>query len=270
MSAPARAPVTVRGALNFAADRTSDGIWSNGNRSLITQKLKAYEVELCDAKTLSSPTTLKDEGFELHHQPMIDPEWTNSDWIASVYCPRTLELVQKVTGAAEVALYYRGALIRDSGDVTRAPAAEFVHLDNSRESALPFLKMAADEAMMAKYPRIEVYNIWRVITPPPQDVPLALCDQRTLDERDWVEGRTVEPTFPDGVPYVTSVFNPAQRWFYFPDLTPDDVLIFKGFDNRPDKPFGCLHGAFRHPEVSGEGVVPRASIETRVFAFFEE
>ena len=31
------------------------------------------------------------------------------------------------------------------------------------------------------------------------------------------------------------------------DLTPDEVIVFKGYDSDPAEPYGCLHGAFRHP-----------------------
>jgi hypothetical protein len=70
------------------------------------------------------------------------------------------------------------------------------------------------------------------------------------------------------VAYVSSVFNPDQRWFYLSDLTPDDVVVFKGSDSDPAAPFGCLHGAFKQP-TPPVGAVPRASVEARVFAFFD-
>lgn len=268
MHEPVQAPATVKAPLNFAADRSNGGIWSNSNRGLITQALQAQEVEIRDARRSPTPPTLELEGFTVQPSPVADPAWTDEQWIAGVYVPLCLELVRSLTGAALTRPYYKGALIRDTGDARRAPAAEFVHLDNSRESALPFLAGAADAELRGRYDRIMVFNIWRPITPPPQDVPLALCDQRTCDEADGVFGRTVEPNFPDGVPYVTSVFNPAQRWWYFSDLTPDEAVVFKGWDSDPAVSMGCLHGAFKQPEPP-PGATPRASIETRVFAFFD-
>ena len=270
MSVQPQAAATVRATLNFAADRTDGGVWSNLTRHLITQALEGCEVEICDARRLPNGPSLEREGFVLSRTPAPPgADFTDRDWVAAHYAPQCLQLVQQLTGAAHVAPFYDGGvLIRDTGNAKAAPAAEFVHLDQTRESILPFLEQAADAAVRARWPRVKIFNVWRPLTPPPQDVPLALCDQRTLDPRDWVVGRTVEPNFPDGVAYVSSVFNPDQRWFYLSDLTPDDVVVFKGADSDPAAPFGCLHGAFKQP-APPVGAVPRASAEARVFAFFD-
>lgn len=273
MSSPteaAAAPAVVRAPLNFAADRTDGGIWSNLMRHLITQALEGFEVEIRDARRLAGGPSLEREGFVLSRTPApAGADFTDRQWVATAYAPQCLKLVQELTGAAHVAPFYGGGvLIRDTGNAKAAPAAEFVHLDQTRESIRPFLEQAADAEVRARWPRVKIFNVWRPLTPPPQDVPLALCDQRTLDPRDWVVGRTVEPNFPEGVPYVSSVYNPAQRWFYLSDLTPDDVVVFKGYDSDPQAPFGCLHGAFRQPEPPARAV-PRASAEARVFAFFD-
>jgi len=270
MSINAQAETTVRTSLNFAADRKNGGIWSNLNPGAITQVLKAHDVSIQDARYLPSPPTLKKEGFEVHFLPLEEKNWTSADWIAKEYVPKTLELVKRLTGAPVVIPFFRGAaLIRDTGDATRAPAAQFVHIDQTRDSALPFLSMNADEETIRKYPRVQMYNVWRAITPPPQDVPLAICDQRTLDEKDWVIGKTVEPTFPEGVPYLGSVYNTQQSWYYFSDLTTDESVIFKGYDSDLTVPMGCLHGAFKHPNPD-PSAVPRASIEVRFFALFPD
>ncbi len=42
----------IKASLNFAADTTDGGIWSNDDRSLITQDLRSYDVELQDARQL--------------------------------------------------------------------------------------------------------------------------------------------------------------------------------------------------------------------------
>jgi hypothetical protein len=260
---------SVMAHLNFAADKMNGGIWCNYDRSLITQKLEAHEVEIRDAKHLPAAPTLEQQGFELHHLPLSQAgDWTDTDWLDRVYIPESLDLVRQLTKAMHVTKCYGLPLIRDTGNPERAPAAEFVHFDGTREAVVHFIEMAADAEIRRKYPRVKMFNIWRVITLPPQDVPLALCDQRTLDEDDWVVGRTIEPNYPDGIPYLTAVFNGGQNWHYFSDLTPDDVVVFKGLDIDADAPMGCLHGAFRNPAVPK--AIPRASIEFRAFAFFEQ
>jgi hypothetical protein len=255
---------TVVAALNFAADRSSDGVWSNLTPHLRTQALRAKDVQLQDARHLAIAPDLDREGFTLVHRRLDHADWWNERWVEQSYVPDCVELVRVLTGAAHAAPFHPGILLRDSGGGDAAPAADFIHLDNTREAALQFLDRAVPAEVRERYRRVRIFNVWRTITPPPQDVPLALCDQRTGDEHDWVIGRTVEPNFPDGVPYVASVANPAQRWYYYSNVGLDDAIVFKGYDSDRDAPFGCLHGAFRHP-APGPVSVPRASAETRVF-----
>jgi hypothetical protein len=254
----------VAAALNFAADRSPDGVWSNLTPHLRTQALRAQEVHLRDARHLALAPDLDREGFTLVHRPLDRADWRNEDWVEQSYNPDCVELVRGLTGAIHAAPFHPGVLLRDSGGGDDAPAADFIHLDNTREAALQFLERAVPADIRARYDRVRIFNVWRTTTPPPQDVPLALCDQRTGDERDWVIGRTVEPNFPEGVPYVATVANPAQRWFYYSNVGLDEAIVFKGYDSDRDQPFGCLHGAFRHP-APGPVTVARASAETRVF-----
>jgi hypothetical protein len=260
---------SIAAALNFAADRSDGGIWSNLTPEIITQKLEPGGVEIRDARKLVDAPSLEREGFTIARLDIGPGQFDDSEWVDQVYTPACLELVRQLTGAKHVANFYPGVLIRDTGNPKAAPAAEFVHLDQTRESALPFFERAVDERARGQFSRMQIYNVWRTLTPPPQDVPLALCDQRTLDERDWVVGRTVEPSFPDGVPYVSSVFNAAQQWYYFSDVRTDEVIVFKGYDSDRAAPFGCLHGAFKDPAAARSAPLPRASAEMRVFALFD-
>ena len=267
MQALNRPNVAIRAALSFAATRTNDGIWSNGLPHLVTQSLRDHVVELRDAAKLTVPPSLQHEGFVRVIDPVKDPAWEDATWDLQTYLPQCALLVKRLTGAAQV-LAQGGSMLRDTGDPTKIAAARFVHLDKSREAALPFIASLADEDTRRRFPRVKIYNVWRAITPPPQDVPLALCDRRTVDQSDSVVGRTIESSHPDGVAYLTSVHNPSQQWYYFPELDRNQALVFQQFDSDETVPMGCLHGAFRHPEPPA-GAVPRASVESRFIAFFE-
>lgn len=252
--------------LNFAADRSGDGVWSNFSPEIRTQKLAEVPVELRDARYLPEGPSLEREGFELHRHPLGEYDWHNQDWIKRLYVPRSIELIRKITGAPFVIPFIEGmTIVRDTGNPDFPPAADFVHFDQSRNSVQQFIDRATSGREL-RYSQVQLFNLWRVMTPPPQDVPLALCDQRSVDERDWVLGNTVEPGMDAGSPYTTCVFNPAQKWHFFSDLTSDEVIVFKQYDSRPGTPMGCLHGAFGWPEDL-PNTVPRASMELRIFAF---
>ena len=102
MSEQVQAPARVKASLNFAADRSNGGVWSNGDRARITQALQAHEVEIRDARRLPAPPTLAGEGFTVQPSRVDDPAWTDEQWVARVYVPLCLELVRGLTGAAHV------------------------------------------------------------------------------------------------------------------------------------------------------------------------
>jgi hypothetical protein len=257
---------TITGALNFAANRTDGGIWSNLTPAITTQVLTTRRLPITDARSLEYPPSLDREGFTIAPHAVGPGEFTDDRWLDETYTPACMALIKELSGADAIAPLHRGVLIRDTGNPAAAPAAEFVHLDHTREAIAMFLQQVlGDDA--AGYRRVRVYNVWRALSPPPQDVPLALCDQHTLDRASWVVGRTVEPGYEDGVPYISSVPDSNQRWFYFSDVRPDEAIVFKGYDSDPDAPYGCMHGAFRHEGVTQ--AVPRASAETRIFALYE-
>ena len=271
MSTSTETSTAVRATLNYAADRQDGGVFSNFDPSLAKQSLDPREVEIRDGRKLASPPKFDVEGFELHRLPFPNLNLLDAEWVAKVYVPQVQEYVKKVTGAAHV-VSFQGlrALIRDTGKFVPgySIAAAFVHIDQTRTSALPMMEKLCGAEIRTRYPHIRIYNAWRAQTPPPQDVPLAICDQRTLDQDDWVEAKAVEPGMDHATAYLTSMYNPAQRWHYFSNMTPDEMTVFKAWDSDPSAPIGCPHTAFRNQNVPA-GTIPRVSAELRFFGFFE-
>jgi len=62
------------------------------------------------------------------------------------------------------------------------------------------------------------------------------------------------------------VYRPEHEWWYFPDMTRDEILFFVFNDSDHDRAWRVVHTAFRDPSV--ETTTPRHSIEVRSFAFF--
>ena len=61
-------------------------------------------------------------------------------------------------------------------------------------------------------------------------------------------------------------YNADHQWWYFPDMTRDEVLFFVFNDTDHGRPWRVVHSAFRDPTAAA--TVPRHSIEFRTFAFF--
>jgi hypothetical protein len=261
----------TRIALNFALSGDHDSVWSNENAAKIDQHLDRRMVEVRNAR-LGPPTSLLDEGFVIAREPLLYAKWNDSLWIQDVYLPSCQALVGRLTGA-ELVLPYTGVLIRmaeaeECERLKAAPPARFVHIDQTPESAEPFVNSVASGIDRSQYKGVVIYNVWRSISPPPQNTPLALCDKRTVKRAMLVTGRTVSARFPEGVPYVSSLFSSDYRWHYFPDVEPEEVIVFKSVDVAGRAEIGCLHSAFDAPKPI-PGAPPRRSAEARVLAFFK-
>jgi hypothetical protein len=122
-------------------------------------------------------------------------------------------------------------------------------------------------------------SLWRAFSPPPQDWPLALLDYRSVDDTEgepnlllFVDqlpdpGDVPDIADPDSQP-AGSIFayRPGHRWWYFPDMRPDEALLFKLHDTDHDVAWRVPHTAFE--DESAEGAHPRESVEFRTVAFF--
>jgi hypothetical protein len=100
-----------------------------------------------------------------------------------------------------------------------------------------------------------------------QSAPLALCDARSITAAELVPTDLV---YPDKVGEVYSfVPSPAHRWYYFPQLSPEEVILIKIYDSLSDGKVARLtaHTAFDDPETPADAP-PRRSIELRCLVFY--
>jgi hypothetical protein len=119
--------------------------------------------------------------------------------------------------------------------------------------------------------RFAAFNIWRVISAPPQDIPLAVCDARSIAHADCVLADSVIDA--PGVPefrFESTLFihNPAHRWHYFSNMTRDEALVFRAFDSDSSRSQRVPHSAFNDPSCPPGVTQTRASIEARAFVHY--
>lgn len=234
-------------------------------------RLAAKEVAIEDGRPEPDRFTLDRQGIMLARAPSRIRSFDDADERGADYATECEELIKELTGA--VATFgmpphcrFHGAT-DSKGRFDNAPT-RFVHADYSDGSALEFSRFFPIDVTL--YPRFAIYNVWRVLTPPPQSMPLAICDGRSLSPEDEVESYVVM-NYPDREHIVTRTTlyrpSPNHRWYYFSDMTPDEALIFKGHDSDPAQPKRSPHSAF--VDDSRERGGERISMETRVLAVFD-
>jgi hypothetical protein len=243
--------------------------------------LEPTRVAVHDARSASDPPQLEREGFTLAGHRSAVRDYRDAAEISRVYLPEMAQLLKRLTGAARVVMM-PGAVRRLGERSAQFHAgahlgpARFVHVDYTERSARGLLRGAvcADEPLLRPGQRFAGYTFWRVLSPPPQDVPLAVCDARTVAGEDLLRGdsifRAVEAVDAVDLRFEALLLhsNPAHRWSYFPQMHRDEVIVFKSFDSNPAHPLRVPHSAVDDPACPRRAQA-RQSIEVRGFAIFD-
>ena len=191
---------------------------------------------------------------------------------------RSRGMFKKVTGAAHAHVFHhqlRAAKDNAGGNGFNSsvqPYAMAVHSDSLRYAAEEAFLRFAGNAVDAKFCNgCFVYiNAWRNITTDPiENNYLAVCNETALVAPD---DYLASDLFMPGVRFIhygLSDHNASKhRWYYFPKMQMDEVLLFKQFESDTALP-GCMtfHTAFVDPTVRPDGP-ERQSIECSAFMFF--
>ncbi|MBB3861708.1 hypothetical protein GGQ88_002996 [Novosphingobium hassiacum] len=227
-------------------------------------------VTMHDARTAAA--TIDCEGFQLLRHASAVTDFADRDQVARVHMREIQDLVQAVTGADHVHVGAPG-LLRFSeksgkaGSLHNSMPARFAHVDISDRTARQFGDRGANGR---PYLRCAAYNVWRAISPPPQDVPLAVCDARSIAPQDLIEADAVfdEAGKPEwSFEGLVVAHNPSHRWYYYPAMTIDEVIVFKTNDSDPGRAHHVPHVAFDLPDCPADAP-PRISIEMRATAWW--
>lgn len=213
--------------------------------------------------------SLDREGFELvPHQSRVS-DLMDADQIDQVYRREMVDLLKYLTRAREVVMFDHTIRAGENNVARgfRAPVMS-VHNDYTEKSGPQRVRELLGEAEAAQRfrRRFAEFNVWRPINGPVRRSPLGLVDASTIAEADLMvcdlvyEDRTGE--------IYQGVYNPAHRWYYFPLMRNDEVVVIKCYDSELDgRARFSLHSAFEDP-TSPPDAPPRESIEIRAFAFF--
>ena len=240
--------------------------------------LSAVPVTIEDMRDRVRDFSLDREGFTVVSAPTSVNDFYDRAEVLRVYPGEAGELLRSLTGCAATAVL-NAPVVRVSGRVGERLAGttftgDFVHADFSAAAAEYMLRrnLPPAEAEARLRNRYAVFNIWRAFSGPPQDVPLALCDTRTIAPADkqycsiTMRSGTGELMSWENITYLHSE---RHRWCYCSDMRRDEAYVFRGFDSDPARAEQVPHSAFVN-EACPASAPPRASLEIRMFAFYED
>jgi hypothetical protein len=229
------------------------------------------QMEILDARRLG--VRLEQNGFELIVHRSAVSNFSDRDAVAALYRAEIIELIAELSGADHIVVNSPGILrfserSAQSGVLDNSRPARFAHVDVSDSTAATFAQRAAPAGRELK--RYTHFNIWRVISAPPQDVPLAVCDARSVQAQDLIAADAIfdSPGKPEwSFEGIVVAHHPGHRWHWFPDMHRDEALVFKTCDSDSRSPHCVPHVAFDNPLCTAP-CAPRASIEMRAIAMW--
>jgi hypothetical protein len=281
---------TVKAAVNYvdrdclASLGEKPKFLSNGRPNFT---MRAAEMEIRDARQFRAELSLDRQGFMLldHQSAVID--FADIDARRRLYASEIECLIRNLTGATAVSVPPALMLLRTGPRSPKEPGraitrpVHFAHTDFSANSGRKFARtLFFPDRELDPGRRIAGFNIWRAISPPPQNIPLAVCDVRTIAPADYVLMDL--PNSPANIPDIPRepaeapdthfestvlLHNPDHCWAYFSNMTRDEVLVFKSYDSFESHAPRAPHTAFHDSTCPGD-TPPRMSIEARAFAYF--
>lgn len=232
---------------------------------------RAQRVKIANARIVPPPggLALDRNGFELRHHARALTDFSDPAAIELVYYPECEALLKRFTGAKRVVIFDH--TLRD-GRATRANGVrepvKYIHNDQTFVSGPRRVRdhLPPQEAQALLKGRFAIVNLWRPVGETVESSPLAVCDFRSIALTDLVPSDLI---YRDKIGETYAfVFNPAHRWYYFPQMTPDEVLLLKIYDSAGDGIARLTaHTAFDDP-FSAPNAPARRSIELRSLLFF--
>ncbi len=271
----ASATRTVEGRVNYIGQMAERPRYYANDHSRDVLALDPRIIQIEDARARSSPPSLEREGFALISHKSAVADFRSADEVARLHPAEIEQLALALSGADRATVTAPGVLrfsesSPDSGRLNNSRPARFIHIDISDPTAKAFADRSRPKDIDRPVRRFAHYNVWRVLSSPPQDVPLAVCDASSLSPPDLVEADAVfdVPGKPEwSFEGLLVRHNPNHRWSYFSNMSRDEVLVFKTNDSDPAHPHHVPHTAFNDPTCP-PGVTPRASLEMRVICYW--
>lgn len=241
-------------------------------------------IAIHDARDLQANGTSEAELFAENGFVLLGHTTMVKDWddVPQAFCDEVEEIIRtRLLPGKRLEIQQRPTPLRRGRGTTTPQYGQGVHSDGPLTAELyaanvgAFAGEAAQSWWLERYRRDDVtgfmsIDFWRTtnMQGPLHHMPLAVCAPNSLDRSDILpmeflgiapEGRMTH--------HLALRFNPAQRWYFYPQMTGNELLAFKlcefWKDDPGAQPQNCFHSAFRDPFAPADAE-ERQSCEHRV------
>lgn len=268
----------VQGQIAFVR-RTSDEKAPETTVSGYDEPMVSHDVTIRSARPIADELSVDREGFALIQHKISCANERDPDIMRDAYLGEMVPLIKNYFNASRVVPRRQGVVMRrytggnsdsprEDRPLVQARVAGFAHID-LMPIAAPMVA-ALEEQLLANtirsYSRLMIIQAWRALSPPPQDSALAFCDSTSILDTDLVETtyRRFDPTHKMWLLH----YSPLQRWYYFPEMTENEFILFKTYDSEDSFSPRSAHSAFDNRRAY-PNARPRESIEARFIVYFD-
>ena len=276
-------PASIETKANFAHGRHRGFRVPNRYSAKHADELKTLgaseRITVFNARLLDPAPTLESHGFALVTAPTT-LNLLDTEIVRAAFYQECRRLLARITGSEDVrggGHEYRNGFGGVAGPRGAKPTpngsggayAQGIHADMCAAVERRFAGVVPDGR------HFESINIWRSAVPETIEMmPLAVCDMASVRPEDIVFG---DGQNTGNIRQYTKVVDqrlihgPHQRWYYFPRMTPDEVLLFRQYDTRQEalNMRTVFHTAVADP-TSPPNAPPRSTIEVRMQAIHGE
>ena len=267
---------TIRAQMNYIVDTGVPPVryidWPEMAHKEIPPQYRQHEMTIRNGRPLRDTFKLDTHGFVFADHDTKVKDFTNESERKRVYDPEVAQLIKRHSGASEVLVFDHTIRIGDEQAqkaIGARPPVKGVHNDYTENSAPRRLREIVGDAEAERRfkKRWAIIQVWRPIRGKVMIDPLGICDGRSIPQTGFI---LVQRRYKDRTGEVYHIaHNPAHVWFYFPEMTRNEALVFKVFDTDASVATRfTAHSAFDDPNTP-PNAPPRESIETRTFAFWD-
>lgn len=260
---------SVETILNFADPSQKLAYMDDAVKGNAKIRTIPYPVKIHNARLSVADFTLEKNAFTLVKMTSSVRDFTDLENVRQVYFEEVVNVIKQQTNATHVVVFGEQLRGGSEGGVARVrtPAMN-VHVDYDTPTAHAIAEHLVPEQERQRLlnGRWMIINVWRPIKPV-QRHPLTVLDGSTIDRNDQhlckllATRSGVSPAFGFNISY-----NEKQRWYYYPAMQPDEMLLFKLVDSDAEAVQWAGHSAFDDP-TSAADAPARESLEVRTIAF---
>ncbi|MEL6343329.1 MAG: CmcJ/NvfI family oxidoreductase [Myxococcota bacterium] len=255
----------ARAALNYlkrTEQRPTVSIDLNGVPGVVERvPRQAVTVDIHDAR--GGAVTFAESGVALVHAPSRAGN-LREDAALTTYGEEIAALLKERIGAIEVEVFDHTLRFEAAEDGDQRTPVYSIHYDYTNDSGAKRLRdllsgARADAWAAGHY---GIVNVWRPVERVVMRSPLAFVDEKTTTPDDR---GVIDIVYTDRVGHNYGLHHrDGVRMFFFPEMTPEEAVMFKTFDSDPDAAIRYVgHTAFEDLIRPNLDAPARQSVETR-------